>query len=308
MCAHASLGPLVCRSAIYARHGSYFIASVSVTSCSDTSDVLCFSAPVSDGPLPCLRGFFACTTRFVPALSLLCVHVVPDRCVVSSYLPCGVCLCAALQHGFLMGEHDWWAKNTSPWFQEVAHIPMWVWDPRVPEAAGSRRETLVQTIDVGVSLLDFFELPLKDSMIGTPLRFAMEDANRELHEIGGGLFGIFGAQVTAVDSSGQYIYMRGPAKANNAPLSQYTLMPTRMRGFMDQTEMSNWELHDGFDFTKGQRLMKVPGADESSPDRDMVYGTLLYDVFADPKQDHPLGPESIEIEKSMIRLLLTLMQ
>ena len=89
-------------------------------------------------------------------------------------------------------------------------------------------------------------------------------------------------------------------------------MPTRMRGFFGQVrgpwpqlrpvtlcrlnprvwsaqnEMESWEPHPGFEFTKGQQLMKVISADETAEDREMVYGTLLYDVHADPKQDHPL--------------------
>ena len=37
-------------------------------------------------------------------------------------------------------------------------------------------------------------------------------------------------------------------------------------------------------------------------------GTMLYNVHDDPKQDYPLGPESVDIEKLMIRQLITLMQ
>ena len=192
-----------------------------------------------------------------------------------------------------MGEHDWWAKNTSPWFQEVAHIQMWVWDPRVPEAAGTRRETLVQTIDVGVSLLDFFGLPLKDTMVGTPLRFAMEDSSHELHKIGGGLFGIFGAQVAAVDSSGQYVYMRAPRAAENSPLFEYTLMPTHMMSRFDVSELQDWECDDGYGFMKGCKVMKIKGRTLTPPQRSSRavanQSTLLYDLGADASQLDPLA-------------------
>ena len=33
-------------------------------------------------------------------------------------------------HGFLMGEKDWWAKVYNPLFDEIANIPFYVWDPR----------------------------------------------------------------------------------------------------------------------------------------------------------------------------------
>jgi len=35
---------------------------------------------------------------------------------------------------------------------------------------------------------------------------------------------------------------------------------------------------------------------------------MLYNVHDDPKQDHPLGPESVEIEKQLIRQLIALMR
>ncbi|MFX9665242.1 sulfatase-like hydrolase/transferase, partial [Acinetobacter baumannii] len=29
-------------------------------------------------------------------------------------------------HGFLLGEHDWWGKSLQPFYNEVAHIPLFV--------------------------------------------------------------------------------------------------------------------------------------------------------------------------------------
>lgn len=56
-------------------------------------------------------------------------------------------------HGFLLGEHDWWAKHRTPWFEELAHTPFFVWDPR-SSCSGERRQSLVQpSIDLGPTLL-----------------------------------------------------------------------------------------------------------------------------------------------------------
>ena len=35
-------------------------------------------------------------------------------------------------HGFLLGEHGWWAKGVQPWFNELVHLPFFLWDPRQP--------------------------------------------------------------------------------------------------------------------------------------------------------------------------------
>ena len=55
-------------------------------------------------------------------------------------------------HGFLLGEHDWWAKCRMPFYNEIANIPLFIWDPR-SKKAGERRSSLTQTIDVGPNLM-----------------------------------------------------------------------------------------------------------------------------------------------------------
>ena len=54
-------------------------------------------------------------------------------------------LVVTTDHGFLLGEHDWWAKVMTPFFQEIAHIPFWAYDPREPGCVGLSRDALVQT-------------------------------------------------------------------------------------------------------------------------------------------------------------------
>ncbi len=60
-------------------------------------------------------------------------------------------------HGFLLGEHDWWAKVVQPFYNEVAHAPLFIWDPRAG-CRGERRSALVQMIDMAPTLLDYFGL------------------------------------------------------------------------------------------------------------------------------------------------------
>ena len=30
---------------------------------------------------------------------------------------------------FLLGEHNWWAKCVPPFYNEIAHMPLFIWDP-----------------------------------------------------------------------------------------------------------------------------------------------------------------------------------
>ncbi len=125
-------------------------------------------------------------------------------------------------HGFLLGEHDWWAKINQPFYNEVAHIPLFIWDPR-SRHVGERRSGLVQMIDLPPTLLEFFGVDIPPDMQGVPLRKAIEEDDPVRQ---GALFGVHGGHVNVTD--GQYVYM-APTNPGNTPLFDYTLMPTHMR-------------------------------------------------------------------------------
>ena len=206
-------------------------------------------------------------------------------------------------HGFLMGEHDWWAKVVTPFFQEVAHIPFWIYDPRHPDCVGETRDSVVQTIDLAPTVLDYFDIPVTQDMQGKSLTGAMLD-DEPVREAA--LYGVMGGQVNVTD--GQYVYMRGNVTEDNTPLFEYTLMPTHMRGLFSVRELSNWEKFEDFSFTKACPVMQIP----SRTSRfllagDNPYGkgrtaTLLFDVQSDPGQTNPLTDADLEIR--MIKLML----
>ena len=195
-------------------------------------------------------------------------------------------------HGFMLGEHGMWAKCWQPFYNEVAHTPLFVWDPR-SGVRGERRASLVQTIDLAPTLIEWFGLPLPQDCQGVPLANAVaKDAPvREA-----GLFGIHGGHVNVTD--GRYVYMRAPAKPENEPLFNYTLMPTHMRGFFSQDELKTAELADPFPFTKGLRTLRC----NASGKRDLFkFGTLLFDLENDPTQETPI--QDAAVEQRMTELL-----
>ena len=206
-------------------------------------------------------------------------------------------LIVCTDHGFMLGEHDWWAKNRQPWYQELAHTPLFIWDPR-SRIAGERRDSLVQMIDLPATLLDYFGMELPRDMQGVPLKntVARDKPVREA-----ALFGIHGGHVNCTD--GRYVYMRAPDNPANEPLFEYTLMPLRIRSRFDMTDLQDIQLAEPFPFTKGSRTMKIPA--RAWPDAHS-FGTLLFDVEADPGQEHPM--DDTEIEAMMIGHLVRLMQ
>ena len=55
-------------------------------------------------------------------------------------------LIVCTDHGFMLGEHDHWAKCYFPFYNEVANTPLFIWDPR-SQVRNEHRKSLVQTID-----------------------------------------------------------------------------------------------------------------------------------------------------------------
>jgi arylsulfatase A-like enzyme len=200
-------------------------------------------------------------------------------------------------HGFLLGEHDWWAKNVQPFYDEVAHTPLFIWDPR-SQAKSVRRQSLVQTIDLAPTLLEYFGAPLPKDMMGIPLR---QTVATDTPVRTAALFGLFGAQVNCTD--GRYVYMRAPASPENLPLYEYTLMPAHMRHTFGVDELQDVALAGPFSFTKGCRTMKIAGRPSTNPD---VFDTLLFDLHSDPHQEHPIHDRAVE--QRMIDLMTRLMQ
>lgn len=205
-------------------------------------------------------------------------------------------------HGFLLSEHGWWAKCAMPFYNEVAHTPLFIWDPRSKKRS-ERRDSLVQTIDLPATLLEFFDVDRPKTMQGVPLRetIANDTPAREA-----GLFGMHGAQVNVTD--GRYVYMRGPHTPDNTPLYNYTLMPAHMRNAFRIDELETTTLAPPFSFTKGVPVMKIEGRRPAHA-RAIVgelAETQLFDLETDLLQEHPINDETVE--RRMITLLEQLMR
>jgi arylsulfatase A-like enzyme len=201
-------------------------------------------------------------------------------------------------HGYLLGEHGFWAKNYMPQYNEVAHTPLFIWDPRF----GKKNETrsgLVQTIDIPATILDFFGLALPEHMQGRPIAPLIAE-NKPIREAG--LFGVHGGHVCCTD--GSYVYMKAPAKAANNPLYNYTLLPLHMAGFFGANEIKTMEKVLPFSFTRDMPLMRFEAAMVPAVHK---FGDLLFDMTADPEQLHPIKDEPT-LEKIMREKLILLMK
>jgi len=194
-------------------------------------------------------------------------------------------------HGFLLGEHDWWAKTPEGiLYDDVSRTPLFLYDPRSKRKG--RCDCLVQTIDLAPTVLEYFNLPIPKDMKGFSLKDTIAD-NLPIRKTA--LFGVHGKQIACTD--GDYTYIRAP-KENNNPLYNYTLMPTHMKCMYTVKELKDLELSEPFSFTKGCKLMKTADYDymqDTPSDGKHNLITMLLHTKEDPLQLNPVqDPEKEE--------------
>ncbi|MCR5449364.1 MAG: sulfatase [Solobacterium sp.] len=202
-------------------------------------------------------------------------------------------------HGYMLGEHDWWSKGSMPDYQEVMHTPLYIWDPR-SQARNERRQALVQTIDLAPTILDFFGVDVPKDMIGRPLGKTVEcdEAVREY-----ALFGYHGGTLNVTD--GRYKLMLAAKK--DAPQGyDYTLMPTHMRARFSVQELQKAEWREPFSFTKGCNVIAVPTQNKYPAGSVLRPGCeLLFDLENDPEEMHPINDEAVtkRLKQAILDLL-----
>ena len=193
-------------------------------------------------------------------------------------------------HGFMLGEHDWWGKNQMPFYDEIARIPLIV---SLPDGPTGATDALTQTTDVMPTLLDLFGIEPTGDVTGASVLPPMrgEGARRDL-----AVFGIYAGAVNATD--GKHMYFRYPQAMNSVGMHEYTLMPMHNYNLFEPRELSGAVLHPGFRFTKGAPVLKVPALPDAkrSPRQGGFYDseTRLFDMIADPGQTAPFRDAATE--------------
>lgn len=186
-------------------------------------------------------------------------------------------------HGFLLGEHEYLGKNFPPPYDELCHLPFFLHVPG--REGGGRSSRLASTVDVAPTLLDLFGVSSETmgEMDGTSLLPVLEGEpvrNKAL-------FGIHGGYTCITD--GRMVFMRSEHDMQ-APLYEYTLMPTHMRGFFSEEMLQEAEPAEGGRFTNGIPCLRFPSQRFY---RTQELGDRLYDLDADPDELHPIEDPAV---------------
>ncbi|MFC7738002.1 sulfatase [Roseomonas sp. GCM10028921] len=212
-------------------------------------------------------------------------------------------LIVTTDHGFLFGEHEWWAKNVMPFYEEVSRIPLFFWHPS--HQSSGRRKALTQTIDLMPTILECFGVEAPSVVTGRSL-LPVLDGDAKLRDAA--IFGMFGAAVNVTD--GRYTYFRYPPDMLTQELNEYVLIPLHQKNFFATEELAGASLVEPFGFTQGMPLLKVP-ARPGQKTREPPHGlfdearTALYDLAADPGQSSSIVDEDVvaRLTASMVKAM-----
>lgn len=216
-------------------------------------------------------------------------------------------LLVSTDHGFLLGEHDWWAKLRMPCYDEVAHIPLFFHHPAFAGRAGQRRSALTQTIDLMPTILDVFGVDAPAEVEGQSL-LPLLGTDETIREAA--LYGVWGSGTNVTD--GRYTYFRYPEEMQDQEIYQYTLMPTHITSFFTAEELKTASLAPPFGFTKETPVLKIAGTDKMPMYRGLGMAffqdtqTALYDTVNDPEQKHPITDRKTEAR--LVDQMLKMMQ
>ncbi len=217
-------------------------------------------------------------------------------------------------HGYMLGEHGFWAKNYMPDYNEIMHIPCMI---HYPGGKRSTVDALTQNIDMFPTILSWFGIDAeqsgKNEIHGRNLLPILRGEQEEVRSAA--IYGMFGKTVNITD--GRYTYLRAAKDETNMPLNVYGVTLTMLEQYigydsMEEKDFDKIELTH-LPWTKFP-VLKIPG-NTIKWDNDSCYfhyrmkhtpDTLLFDIASDYEQNTPLKDEVQE--KRMTDLLIKQMK
>lgn len=211
-------------------------------------------------------------------------------------------------HGLLLGEKEFLGKNRPPFYNEVAHIPLFIAPPNSFNCSPQKSKVLTQTIDIMPTILDIFKQNIPEQVTGYSLLPLMQK-NSEKKSRDGCIFGQFGSAINFTD--GRYSYFMYPLDPQVGDLYQYTLMPSHMRTFFEVADFKDAQIIKSLPFSQGFPVWRLPVNPDTKANMVKRYPlldakTVLFDLDEDPDQRKPLNDLDLEISirKKIIRLMM----
>ena len=194
-------------------------------------------------------------------------------------------------HGYFLGERNYFGKNYMHMYNELAHIPLLVHFPE-GKMAGERVNVLTQNIDIMPTVLDYSGVEIPEDVQGASWKPIPEgrEYNREY-----ALYGYHGIAMNVTD--GEHTYFRAPNKENK-PCFEYTCIPTTIRKYLGKGREKEIEMGRFLKRTD-YPVYKIPIENPSILDNvdDALKYTSeskLFNIVEDYPQVNPIKDETLE--------------
>ena len=215
-------------------------------------------------------------------------------------------LILSTDHGFLLGEHEWWGKNKMPYYEEISHIPLMIAHPEAASRSGARVSALTQTTDLMPTILDFHGI---DAPIERTSFSLLDLIQGREGERSAAILGMFAGPICVTD--GRFTYFRFPVDLSSDALPLYTVMPSHLENQFSVEELQTAELSPPFNFTKGAPLMRMCMSSQIGETGEHCVANWdrssgLYDLKHDPDQKKPI--ENQEVLERLTSMLIIELQ
>ena len=154
-------------------------------------------------------------------------------------------------HGFLLGEHDFWAKNRMSLYEEIGHIPLFIYH-RARRRRRQRRSALTQTIDLAPTFLDLFGAERAGRDAGPFAAAAARGGRRGPRRRRCSAI----SAVRSTSSTAATPISAIPPDLERQEVYQYTLMPTPSESFFTPEELAGAELAGRSPSPRGRRCSR----------------------------------------------------
>ena len=185
-------------------------------------------------------------------------------------------------HGHLLGEHGYWAKNYMFDYKKLVHIPLIVC---APNTTPRRSSALTSAIDFMPTFMELHGGQNPPHVNGKSFAHLLENEGPHHDAV---LFGYFGKDIGMTD--GQYTYCRQPQ--DGATVYNHTANACNFTGFEKRDTLANAELGVFLDHTHGVPHYRIKGKSKrhhNAPDFNPIY-----DIVKDPEQQNPIQDTELE--------------
>lgn len=205
-------------------------------------------------------------------------------------------------HGYFLGERNYFGKNFMHMYNELAHIPLLVRFPK-GKMAGERVNLLTQNIDIMPTVLDYSDIDIPEDVQGFSWKNIVDGKEYKRDYV---LYGYHGVAVNITD--GEYTYFRAPNKENQ-PCYEYTCIPTTIRKYLGKDNQEEIEMGRFINRTN-YPVYKIKINNPSILDNvenalEYTNENKLFNIAQDYYQTKPINDNELEdkYKKLMIRAL-----